>query len=283
MIEVRGLVRREGGRVVLGPLDLDIASGERLAVIGPNGAGKSTLLRSLAGLREPSAGEIFLDGRPTRAMARRDLARRIAYVPQVRPARVPLSVREIVLLGRYPYWSSFQLAPTEADHAAVARALDRAGISDLAERPLDELSGGERQMAYIAAAIAQGGQTAGPAASASERGGDVLILDEPTTHLDPRHQRDIAEVLDALGRERRTTLVFATHDLALAAALADRVLALANGRIFALGTASQVLDAAVLQELFGASFLVTMAHGRPRVALDLVLDLAPFEGSGVER
>mgnify|MGYP001294783737 CR=1 FL=1 len=259
MIEVRGLVRREGGRDVLGPLDLTIASGERLAVIGPNGAGKTTLLRCLAGLREPSAGTISIDQTPTRSMPRRELARRIAYVPQVRPARVPLSVREIVLLGRYPYLSPFQLAHSAADYAAAEQALVRVGIADLAERPLDELSGGERQMAYIAAAIAQGGDSAA----------DLLILDEPTTHLDPRHQRDIAGILETLARERGTTLVFATHDLGLAAAVADRALALASGRIFALGTIEQVLDAAVLQGLFGAPFAVSHHGGRPRVALDL--------------
>lgn len=260
MIEARGVVRREGGRVVLGPLDLTIASGERLAVLGPNGAGKTTLLRCLAGLREPSAGEISIDQRATRSIPRRELARRIAYVPQIRPARVPLSVREIVLLGRYPYLSRLQLAHSAADHAAAERALARVGITDFAERPLDELSGGERQMAYIAAAIAQG----------DESGGDLLILDEPTTHLDPGHQRDIAGILDALARERGTTLVFATHDLALAAAVADRALALSGGRVFAEGAIDRVLDGTVLERLFGAAFTVSHQGGRPQVALDLL-------------
>ncbi len=244
LLSVRGLEREERGRGHtgwrLGPIDLDVRAGECLALVGPNGAGKTTLLRCLAGLRAPSRGEIRHRGRSFAGLSRRELARRIAYVPQVRPASVPLSVREAVGLGRYPHLSRFQLAPGAADHRAVERALAAAGIEALADRPLDELSGGERQMAWIAAALAQEAE--------------VLILDEPTTHLDPRHQRDVARLLRRLHAEGGATVLFATHDLELAGLLGDRVLALRAGRIAALAPPREVLAAESLAALFDAPF-----------------------------
>jgi ABC-type cobalamin/Fe3+-siderophores transport system ATPase subunit len=259
VLSARGLVREEWGRGnaswTLGPLDLEVVAGECLGVVGPNGAGKTTLLRCLAGLRKPSRGALAHRGRNFAELSRRELARRIAYVPQVRPASVPLSVREAVELGRYPHLSPFQLAPSAADHRAVDQALAAAGIESFAERPLDELSGGERQMAWIAAALAQEAE--------------VLILDEPTTHLDPRHQRDVAGLLHRLHREGGATILLATHDLELAGLLGDRVLALAAGRIFALGEPSEVLAADSLAALFDAPF---RAEGQGRAAR---LALAP--------
>ncbi len=259
VLSARGLVREERGRGnrgwKLGPLDLEVAAGECVALVGPNGAGKTTLLRCLAGLRTPSAGELTHRGRNFDELSRRELARRIAYVPQVRPASVPLTVREAVELGRYPHLSRFQLASSAADHRAVDQALAAAGIEAFAERPLDELSGGERQMAWIAAALAQAAE--------------VLILDEPTTHLDPRHQRDVAGLLHRLHREEGATILFATHDLDLAGLLGDRVLALRAGRIAALGLPREVLAADSLAALFDAPFL---SDGQGRAAR---LSLAP--------
>jgi|SRR6185295_11894304 len=244
VLSARGLVREERGRAktgwTLGPLDLEVAAGECLALVGPNGAGKTTLLRCLAGLRTPSRGVVAHRGRNFAELSRRELARRIAYVPQVRPANVPLTVREAVELGRYPHLSPFQLAPSAADHRAVDHALAAAGIEAFAERPLDELSGGERQMAWIAAALAQEAE--------------VLILDEPTTHLDPRHQRDVAGLLHRLHRENGATVLLATHDLDLAGLLGDRVLALRSGRIVSLGPPREVLAADSLAALFDAPF-----------------------------
>ncbi len=263
VLSARGLVREERGRAnagwTLGPIDLEIAAGECFCVVGPNGAGKTTLLRCLAGLRAPSRGEVAHRGRNFADLSRRELARRIAYVPQVRPANVPLTVREVVELGRYPHLSPFQLAPSATDHRAVAQALAAAGIEALAERPLDELSGGERQMAWIAAALAQEAE--------------VLILDEPTTHLDPRHQREVAGLLHRLHRECGATVLLATHDLELAGLLGDRVLALCAGRTFALGPPVEVLSADSLAELFDAPFrAVLAAEGEGHAAR---LSLAP--------
>ncbi|HZF11748.1 MAG TPA: ABC transporter ATP-binding protein [Thermoanaerobaculia bacterium] len=255
LLSARGLAWRAGPRTLLGPLDLDVHAGECLMVVGPNGAGKTTLLRLLTGLLSPAAGEIRYRGRPFSGLSRRERARHLAYVPQVRPSSVPLSVFEVVLLGRYPHLQALQLAPRAEDFAAVESALSVVGIGNLRERPLDELSGGERQAVYIAAALAQEAE--------------MLVLDEPTTHLDARHQRDAAALLLKLKRESGRTVVAATHDLNLASLLGDRLLALAGGRVLAVGTPAEILRPEVLAELFDTEFEIVRAGERPVTLLQL--------------
>ena len=194
-------------------------------------------------------------GRPLAGLSRRERARHIAYVPQVRPASVPLSVYEVVLLGRYPHLSPLQLAPRSEDFAAVEEALAVVGIADLRDRPLDELSGGERQAVYIAAALAQEAE--------------MLVLDEPTTHLDARHQREVAALLLKLAREAGRTVVAATHDLNLASLLGDRLLALAGGRVLAVGSPAEILRPELLDRLFGTRFEIVRGGERPVTILDL--------------
>jgi iron complex transport system ATP-binding protein len=253
-IVVRGLEQKVGGEIILGPLDLDLLRSECLAIVGPNGAGKTTLLRSLAGLLRPSRGEITLAGRSLASHSRRELARAIAYVPQVRPSRIPLKVGEIVLLGRYPHLPPLRMAPGAEDFAAVERALTEVGIGHLRERPVDELSGGERQAVFIAAALAQEA--------------DLLILDEPTIHLDALHQHDLATLLLRLKASSLRTIVFATHDLNLASLLGDRLLAIRSGRPLALGPPSAIVKEEVLRELFSARFEVLRGGERPVTVLD---------------
>ena len=255
ILSVRGLAWHPDRRPVLGPLDLDVVRGECLAVVGPNGAGKTTLLRCLTGLLRPTAGELLYEGRSFSTLSRRELARRIAYVPQIRPASVPLSVEEVVLLGRYPHLSALQIAPRREDFAAVDAALALVGIEDLRRRPIDELSGGERQAAFIAAALAQESE--------------LLVLDEPTIHLDARHQRDLAELLIKLDAEAGRTVVLATHDLNLASLLGDRLLALSAGKVLACGTPSQILEPGLLEKLFRARFEVVRGGERPVTLLQL--------------
>ncbi|HVT60133.1 MAG TPA: ABC transporter ATP-binding protein [Thermoanaerobaculia bacterium] len=257
LMSARGLVWSAGGRTVLGPLDLDLRRGECLAVVGPNGAGKTTLLRLLTGLLRPSAGAVSLAGRPLAAFTRRELARRIAYVPQIRPARVPLTVEEVVVLGRYPYLSALQLAPRAADFAAVEEALAVVGIARLRTRPVDELSGGERQAVFIAAALAQEAE--------------LLVLDEPTLHLDAGHQRQLAGLLLRLKADAARTVLLASHDLNLAGLLGDRLLGLADGQTLALGPPALILRPELLERLFAARFLAVPRGGRPEpmVVLDL--------------
>ena len=255
ILSVRDLVWEPDGRRILGPVDLDVVRGECLAVVGPNGAGKTTLLRCLTGLLRPTAGDLRFEGRPFLTLSRRALARRIAYVPQIRPARVPLTVEEVVLLGRYPHLSAFQIAPRREDFAAVDAALALVGIDDLRRRPVDELSGGERQAAFIAAALAQEAE--------------LLVLDEPTIHLDARHQRDLADLLLKLDAEAGRTVLLATHDLNLASLLGDRLLALSSGKVLASGTPSQILEPGLLERLFRARFEIVHGGERPVTLLQL--------------
>jgi iron complex transport system ATP-binding protein len=255
ILSVRGLEWHSDGRAILGPVDLDVLRGECLAVVGPNGAGKTTLLRCLTGLLRPTAGDLRFEGRPFSTLSRRALARRIAYVPQIRPARVPLTVEEVVLLGRYPHLSAFQLAPRREDFAAVDAALDLVGIGDLRRRPVDELSGGERQAAFIAAALAQEAE--------------LLVLDEPTIHLDARHQRELAELLLRLDAEAGRTVLLATHDLNLASLLGDRLLALSSGKVLACGTPAGILEPGLLERLFRARFEIVRGGERPVTLLQL--------------
>jgi iron complex transport system ATP-binding protein len=254
-IAVRGLEQRAGGRTILGPLDLDVRRGECLAVVGPNGAGKTTLLRTLAGLLRPYRGELRLEGRLFAGFARRQLARRIAYVPQIRPSRVPLKVEEVVLLGRYPHLSSLQLAPRAADFAAVEAALAAAGIGALRGRAVDALSGGERQAVFIASALAQEA--------------DLLVLDEPTIHLDALHQRDLVALLLRLKAATERTVVLATHDLNLASLLGDRLLGLREGKVIAVGRPAEIIEPETLDRLFSARFEIVRAGARPVTVLEL--------------
>ena len=224
-------------------------------MVGPNGAGKTTLLRLLAGVLSPSEGERRFDGRTFDAYGRKGLARQIAYVPQLRPVRVPLTVEEVVLLGRYPHLGALQLAPAQEDFRAVAEALAVVEIEALRRRPVDELSGGERQAVYIAAALAQEGE--------------LLILDEPTTHLDPKHQREIAALLPRLRRDAGRTVITATHDLNFAALTASRVVALQDGRVLQSGPPREILSPEVLERLFHAPFEVVRPGERPITLLRL--------------
>jgi iron complex transport system ATP-binding protein len=255
LLAARGLAWEAGGRRILGPVDLDVARGESLVVVGPNGAGKTTLLRLLAGLLTPSAGGLRFGGRPFASYSRKGLARQIAYVPQLRPVRVPLTVEEVVLLGRFPHLGRLQLAPGRADFAAVAEALRVVEIEPLRHRPVDELSGGERQAVYIAAALAQEAE--------------LLILDEPTTHLDPRHQREVAALLPRLRHEAGRTVVTATHDLNFASLVATRLVALQEGRVLAAGRPADVLHPATLETLFQAPFELVRAGDHPVTLLRL--------------
>jgi ABC-type cobalamin/Fe3+-siderophores transport system ATPase subunit len=255
LLTARGLEWRTRDRAILGPLDLDVVRGECLAVVGPNGAGKTTLLRLLTGLLRPSGGEISYEGRSFSSLSRRELARRIAYVPQIRPARVPLRVEEVVLLGRYPHLSPLQMAPRAADFEAVEEALRVVGIQHLRGRPVDELSGGERQAVYIAAALAQQAE--------------LLVLDEPTIHLDARHQRDLAALLVRLKAEAGRTVVIATHDLNLASLLGDRLIAVLEGRILADGPPAEIIRPDLLECLFRTRFEIVRGGERPVTVLDL--------------
>lgn len=246
MIELRGVTVNLGGKPVVNRVDVAVADGEWLALIGPNGAGKTTLLRAIARL-VPFAGEIELEGRSVTELSRGELARLVAVVPQ-EPYTPPwMTVAEYVLLGRTPHLGP--LAKEGAhDRDAAGRALGRLDLLDFAGRRLGTLSGGEKQRAVVARALAQEAP--------------VVLLDEPTAALDIGHQQQALELLDGLRAESGLTLVAAMHDLTLAAQYADRMLMLDTGRVVADGAPADVLTEAVIAEHYGAAIDVVSVGER---------------------
>ena len=236
MIELAGIDVAYHGRAVLSSVDLTIMPGERVALIGPNGAGKSTLLRVATGLVVPDRGIVRIGGEAVRSIDRTTLARRMAVVPQ--QVVVPFSVRveELVGLGRLPHEDPVRGA-RPADRLAVLAAIERVGIGHLVGRDVRELSLGERQLALVALAVAQ---AAG-----------ILILDEPTVHLDLRHQVATMDLLVDLNECDGTTVVAVLHDLGLAAAFFPRLVLMDGGRIVADGLPVDVLNDARIREVFG--------------------------------
>ena len=232
MLEARNLSAGYPGRAVLADVSLAARPGRELALLGPNGCGKSTLLRTMAGLMPPLGGEVLLDGR--RDYSPRQAAQRVAYLPQSRTAP-NITVRRLVLHGRFPYLSYPRRYGRE-DYAAVDRALAAADALDLADRPLPELSGGQRQKAYLAMALAQ--ET------------EAILMDEPTTFLDIRHQLEVLALVRRLAEEGRG-VVLALHDLCLALTAADDVAVLGEGRLLALGGPEAVYQSKVLERVMG--------------------------------
>lgn len=229
-----------GGKAVLRGVSFELRAGELLAVTGPNGAGKTTLLKSLMRILPPGSGEIAVFGRPLRSYRQLELARRLSYVPQGDGRSLPFTVREFVRMGRYPHRRAFA-AETATDRAAVTRALEQTGTAAFAARRLDTLSGGERQKVVIAAALAQEAK--------------VLLLDEPTTFLDPGHQEEVHALLRRVCLETGAAALVAGHDLNAAALTADRVLALKGGVVVFLGLPEQFMDNTVLKRVYGKSFI----------------------------
>jgi iron complex transport system ATP-binding protein len=236
VIELDGVGMAYGGRTVLSGIDLTVAAGERIALIGPNGAGKSTLLRVVTDLVRPAEGSVRIAGAMLPSLDRATLARRVAVVPQ--QVIVPFSVRveELVALGRLPHEDPMRGA-RPADRAAVAAAIERVGIGHLVGRDVRELSLGERQLVLVALAVAQ---TA-----------PILVLDEPTVHLDLRHQVATMELLVDLNERDGTTVVAVLHDLGLAAAFFPRLVLLDHGRIVADGPTAEVLSDERIRAVFG--------------------------------
>jgi iron complex transport system ATP-binding protein len=235
-VRVERLTVAYRGRPALRDVDLHIEAGERVALVGPNGAGKSTLLRAIAGLIEPSAGVIELAGSPLASLDRVAVARRLAVVPQLPSLPFSTTVEEVVALGRLPHEHPIRgLRP--ADRAAIAAAIDRVGVGHLLGRDARELSLGERQLVLLAMAVAQ----AAP----------VLVLDEPTVHLDLRHQVEVMELLTDLNARDGTTIVAVLHDIGLAAHFFPRVIVLADGRLVADGPPTVSLTSERIREVFG--------------------------------
>ena len=257
MLQATDLLFTYGGHGALSAPILDRVSttvepGSVVGLLGPNGAGKTTLLRLLAGMLRPSRGQVSLDGQPISSLGRRELARRIAVVPQETHSTFDFSVLDIVLMGRYPHLGTFELEGP-SDLKIARSALEATGTSALESRLFETLSGGERQRVVIASALAQSS--------------DILLLDEPTASLDLGYQFQIAALLKDLNRERRTTLVVSTHDLNFAAALCGRVVLLKAGRVLAEGPTNEVLNSSNIKALYGMDADVQYHERAGRLAI----------------
>ncbi|HPP81031.1 MAG TPA: ABC transporter ATP-binding protein [Deltaproteobacteria bacterium] len=252
MIEAQRLSFRAGRRSILEGVSFHAAAGETVCIIGPNGAGKSTLLKCLAGINETSAGALTICGRPLASYSRRSLARILSYVPQAYGHELPFFVHDFVMMGRYAHIGPLSL-PGKADRDAVEHAMATTGTIALADRHMATLSGGELQRVFIAAALAQ--QTC------------VMLLDEPTTFLDPKHRFEIHGLLMKISRDHGVTTVIATHDLAFALQSADRIIALKEGKLVYCGEAADMTVEATLSSMYEIPFLVLRhpATGRPIV------------------
>ncbi len=255
MVEVRGVAfRYRTGRGVE-DVSFQASPGELLGIVGPNSAGKSTLLRLLSKVMAPQRGRILIEGRDIGFLSRVALARQVAVLPQEFHVAFPFRVAEVVLMGRYPHAAGPWGVTHDGarDRAVTLAALQATGTTELAGRRIDELSGGERQLVSLARALAQEAP--------------IFLLDEPTAHLDLRHQGIVLSILLAHHRKGRGTTILVSHDLNLAAEHCDRLLLLAGGRVLTTGRPEEVITPRYLEPAYGCPVTVERhpISGRPRV------------------
>jgi ABC-type cobalamin/Fe3+-siderophores transport system ATPase subunit len=253
MLEVITLSANYGDTPILKDVNLQAAPGEILAVIGPNGAGKTTLIRAISGTHPVQAGKIFINGQDLLLLSPQNKARLMAVVPQAHHLPEDFSVRETVLLGRTPYLNWLGSAG-EKDHAIVQSALELTQLTQLANRRVGELSGGEQQLVLLARALAQDAP--------------ILLLDEPTTYLDLQHQSMLLNLVRKMAVEKRLAVLMVLHDLNLAGMFADRVVLLVRGTVYAAGLPGEVITAENLAEIYHIPISV-IAH--PEYGTPLVL------------
>lgn len=240
-LNAQSLASGYGEKPIVKDLTLSFEAGKITSIVGPNGCGKSTFLRTLARLIRPSAGSVELDGKELGSYSSRELAKRLGLLPQTPIAPDGITVADLVGRGRTPYqgilgrWSS-------TDYDIVAEAMEATRVADLAGRCVEELSGGQRQRVWIAMALAQ--QT------------DVLLLDEPTTYLDLKHQLEVLDLLTDLNHRRGTTIIMVLHDLNLAARYSDVLVAMRDGRLHSAGAPVDVLTQELTREAFDLESLI---------------------------
>lgn len=260
-LEVQNLYAGYDDSNVLQDVSLQIPERKITMMIGPNGCGKSTLLKTMAGIITPQKGEVLLDGVPLKGMKRRQIARRLALLPQSPLVPEGLRVRELVQYGRFPYQKAMR-SLTRQDHDIVTWAMEKTGVYAHADTYVNELSGGQRQRVWIAMALAQ------------KTG--ILLLDEPTTYLDIAHQLEILELLRTLNEQEQTTIILVIHDLNQAAKFADHVIGMKAGRALYSGEAKDVISEQQLLQLYDihAKIVQDEEHGYP-ICMDYALHRKP--------
>ena len=242
MLTVKNLTYRVGKQEILSGIQAEFQEGRITAIVGPNGSGKSTLL-SFLGRDRPSQGKVLLKGQDVSTFEAREYARRVAILPQQREMIVDFLVKDVVVMGRFPYKQGFR-DYTEGDRRIARSAMEQAGVSSMAERRLRHMSGGEIQRVLIAKTLAQQAP--------------LMLLDEPTNHLDVKYKLALMKTLRAYGG----TVVMVLHDLSLAVAYCDDVLVMKQGRVVKQGEAKAVLEPTLLEEVFGVPFVRYEHEGR---------------------
>lgn len=240
------------GHQVLRDISLSVGPRHNLAIVGPNGSGKSSLLKCLAGIADPCQGRIHLKGRPLRSYRGQERAQLVSYLPQTMSSPFPYTVREFISLSRYPYQGCFRTRSNQ-DIAAVGAVLERLGLSSLHERSITELSGGERQKVLLASCLVQSTP--------------ILLLDEPTTFLDPHHQIEILDILRDERTRRDLAIVWVTHDINAASSYAERIIALHAGTVAFSGEAADFATDQRLFHLYGRRFSLVPHPSRDQVRL----------------
>jgi iron complex transport system ATP-binding protein len=259
VLSLKNISAGYGKKIVVRDVTMRVAEGEFVGLIGPNGSGKTTLLRVISGVLTPSEGEVLLRDAPLRTIGKRRLAQMMACLPQELALDLAFTVREIVLMGRAPHLSRIG-RETRKDSEAAEKAMALADVADIADRFMTEISGGERQRAFIAMCLAQEPQ--------------ILLLDEPTSHLDVGHQLSLLDLVRRLNRRTGMTVVAVFHDLNLAAEYCDRLLLLHQGRAEALGAPQEVLTAEIIQRVYQAKVLTepNLVSGKPHIVISAGAD-----------
>ncbi len=239
LFDIKNLSYSVDGKDILKSLSLIVMTSDFLSIIGPNGGGKTTLIKCLIQINKANSGSILFDNLHVEKFRQKDLAKRISYVPQVTETTFPFTAKEFLLLARYPHLSRFTSTRME-DLEAVAEAFKTTETTELADREMNTLSGGEKQMVFIAAALAQGG--------------DVIILDEPATFLDPKHEHNIYQILKKIHNQSNKTIISVTHNINSAILYSDKIAILKDGEITFSGKSSEITKGNILEKTYNKKF-----------------------------
>jgi iron complex transport system ATP-binding protein len=254
LISARNIKFSYEAKPVMEDVTFSVDESQIVAVIGPNGSGKTTLLKIINGTLFPDTGQMFIDGKETIKWSRKEIAQKVAIVPQDSSVIFPFYAEEIVLMGRFPHLGRYRFEDKK-DYRIVHEAMEKTDTLAFAARRLDELSAGERQRVMIARALAQEPK--------------ILLLDESTVFLDLKHQVQFLSLIHQLNTAQKLTVIFVTHDINLAAQNAKNIILLDSGKIYAIGTPAEVITAANIKEVYEVNSLVDKhpGDGSPRVSL----------------